>query len=231
MNVTGGTTDVTTYFMMRLAATGVAATALTIANLKLQYTRTGVAPTAMVAATALAATDTAHTDNYAIEIDATDQPGVYRIDWPDAAFAAGVRQAILSVVCATCFSETLAVNIDIPVDLRKILGTAVSTPATAGILDINVKNIANAVVNTATAQVGANVVTQANIDFGALQKTSLNAATPASVQGNVGGNVTGSVGSVVGHTPQTADHTAAIATVDTVVDAIKADTGLIKLLI
>jgi len=82
-----------------------------------------------------------------------------------------------------------------------------------------------------TAALGVNVVTQANIDFGALQKTSLNAATPASVQGNVGGNVTGSVGSVVGHTPQTADHTAAIATVDTVVDAIKADTGLIKLLI
>lgn len=64
----------------------------------------------------------------------------------------------------------------------QILGTAISTPATAGILDINVKNIANAVVNTASAQIGANVVTQANIDFGALQKTSLNAATPASVQ-------------------------------------------------
>jgi hypothetical protein len=67
-------------------------------------------------------------------------------------------------------------------DIVDILGTAISTPATAGILDTNVKNIANAVVNTATAQVGANIVSQANIDFGALQKTSLNAATPASVQ-------------------------------------------------
>ena len=40
------------------------------------------------------------------------------------------------------------------------------------------------------------VVEQANIDFGALQKASLNAATPASVTGNVGGNVVGSVASV-----------------------------------
>jgi len=65
-----------------------------------------------------------------------------------------------------------------------------------------------------------------------------------SVAGNVGGNVTGSVGSLVGHTVQTTDHTAGIAaipttamrgtdsagtaanlaTVDTVVDAIKVAT-------
>jgi hypothetical protein len=81
----------------------------------------------------------------------------------------------------------------------QILGTAVSTPATAGILDVNLKNIANAAVNTSSAQIGVNVVSQANIDFGALQKTSLNAATPASVVGAVGsvtGNVGGSVASV-----------------------------------
>ncbi len=42
----------------------------------------------------------------------------------------------------------------------------------------NVTEIAGAAVNTALAQVGVNVVTQANIDFGALQKSSLNAATP-----------------------------------------------------
>jgi hypothetical protein len=49
----------------------------------------------------------------------------------------------------------------------------------------------------------AQVKGQDNIDFGALQKASLNAATPAavtgavgSVTGNVGGNVAGSIGSV-----------------------------------
>ncbi len=87
------------------------------------------------------------------------------------------------------------------VSMTQILDTAVSTPATAGILDINVKNIANAVVNTATAQIGTNTVSQDNIDFGVLQKASLNAATPASVVGAVGsvtGNVGGSVASVTG---------------------------------
>ena len=43
-------------------------------------------------------------------------------------------------------------------DMTQILGTAVSAPATAGILDINLKNIANAAVTTSTAQLGVNVV-------------------------------------------------------------------------
>jgi hypothetical protein len=40
----------------------------------------------------------------------------------------------------------------------QILGTAVSAPATAGILDVNLKNIANAAVSTTTAQLGVNAV-------------------------------------------------------------------------
>lgn len=112
MKVTPDSTDVTTYFVLRLAADGTEATGLTITNIDLQYTRSGVAPTAKVDATALAATDSAHSDNKAIEIDATDQPGLYRVDWPDAAFAAGVREVILSVKCATCFTEHLRVELE-----------------------------------------------------------------------------------------------------------------------
>lgn len=122
MNIQGGSVDTSTYFVLRLAATGVEATGLTIANMDLQYVRTGAAPVAKVDATALAQTDTAHTDNYGIEIDGTDQPGLYRIDWPDAAFAAGAKQVILTVKCATCFTEHLAVDIDPPVNLTNILG-------------------------------------------------------------------------------------------------------------
>lgn len=51
---------------------------------------------------------------------------------------------------------------------------------------VDVTDIATAAVNTGSAQLGVNVVSQANIDFGALQKASLNAATPASVTGSVG---------------------------------------------
>lgn len=37
-------------------------------------------------------------------------------------------------------------------------GTAVSTPSTAGIPEVNIKNIANAAVSTSSAQIGTNVV-------------------------------------------------------------------------
>lgn len=117
------------------------------------------------------------------EVDATNHPGLYEIHLADARFAA-TDSLIVSVSGATnlaqCDVEVQTSNLNS--NLTQILGTAVSSPATAGVLDINVKNIANVVVNTATAQIGANVVTQANIDFGVLQKTSLNTATPASVQ-------------------------------------------------
>ena len=112
MIVTGGSTDITTYFAMRLVATGADATGLTIADFDLQYVRTRTAPAAKVDATALATTNTAHTDNYGIEIDATDQPGLYRFDWPDAAFAAGVKEVILSVKHTSCLTEHLRVEID-----------------------------------------------------------------------------------------------------------------------
>jgi hypothetical protein len=111
MDVFAGSTDVTTYFALTLAADGTNATGLTITDLDLQYVRSGAVPVAKVDAVALAAADTAHTDNRAIEIDATDQPGLYRVDWPDAAFASGVREVILSVKHTTCKTEHLRVNL------------------------------------------------------------------------------------------------------------------------
>lgn len=76
-----------------------------------------------------------------------------------------------------------------------VLDTNYVSGAVGGVLS-NLIQIAGATVNAALAQVGVNVVSQDNIDFGALQKTSLNAATPASVVGSVGsvaGNVAGKV--------------------------------------
>jgi hypothetical protein len=43
---------------------------------------------------------------------------------------------------------------------------------------VNVTKIAGAAVSTSTAQIGVNVVSQDNIDFGALQKASITAAVP-----------------------------------------------------
>lgn len=164
MNVTGGTTDVTTYFVMRLAADGTAATGLTITDFDLQYIRTGAAPSAKQDATALAAIDSAHGDNKAYEVDATDAPGLYRVDWPDAAFAAGVRQVILTVKCATCFSEHQVIDIDPPVGAAASVTGAVGSVSVGGIVAasfgagaITASVIADAAIDNATfaADVGS----------------------------------------------------------------------------
>jgi predicted Fe-Mo cluster-binding NifX family protein len=120
MNITGGSTDVTTYVALTLLADGTDATGITITDLDLQYVRSGAAPAAKVDATALAATDSAHADNKAIEIDATDQPGLYRVDWPDAAFAAGVKEVVLSVKHTSCKTAHLRVTIDAPVNVTSM---------------------------------------------------------------------------------------------------------------
>ncbi|MDY6893887.1 MAG: hypothetical protein SVO01_00490 [Thermotogota bacterium] len=92
-----GSTDITDYVFIQDSTDGSPETGVTITDLDLQYVRNGAAPSAKVDATALAATDSAHGDNQMIEIDATDQPGLYRVDWPDAAFASGVDQVICTV--------------------------------------------------------------------------------------------------------------------------------------
>lgn len=101
-------------------------------------------------------------------------------------------------------------------------GTTIPAPSITGVPKVDLVDIEGAAVSTSTAQLGVNAVqigaavpgsatigtvttttTATNLtnaptagDFTATMKTSLNAATPASVTGNVGGNVVGSVASV-----------------------------------
>lgn len=91
-----GATDVTMYVFLGDSADGTPETALTITNLDLTYIRNRAAAV-KVDATALTTVTDAHTDNKAIEVDATNAPGIYRVDWPDAAFATGVDKVILAV--------------------------------------------------------------------------------------------------------------------------------------
>lgn len=92
------------------------------------------------------------------------------------------------------------------VDITKILGTAISTPATAGILDINVKNMNNVAATPITTvkavqglAVDGVIPTVTNLtnaptagDFTATMKTSIGTAVAASAVASV----TGSVGSI-----------------------------------
>ena len=106
-----------------------------------------------------------------------------------------------------------AVNVTgIPlVDAKYLLGTIFTTPATAGVLDINVKNIANAAVSTTTAQLGVNVVkinaqtatAAAGVTFPSsiASPTNLTAGTIALVN---------TLTTYTGNTPQTGDSFARI---------------------
>lgn len=90
-------TNITRYIMIVDDSSGAPETGVTITDLDLQYTRYGVSPASKVDATALAAINSVHGDNKMFEVDGTSSPGLYRVDWPDAAFATGVDGVILVV--------------------------------------------------------------------------------------------------------------------------------------
>jgi hypothetical protein len=101
MDIFKGSTDITTYVMMVDSTTGVPETGLTITDFDATYTRMRAAAVKNDL-TALGAANSAHADNQGIEVDSTNTPGLYRIDWPDAAFATGADKVILTVTCTGC---------------------------------------------------------------------------------------------------------------------------------
>jgi hypothetical protein len=96
-----GATDQSFYFKLVDSAAGTPETGLTIANIDATYVRTRAAAVKNDL-TALGSVNAAHADNQAIEVDATNAPGLYRVDFPDAAFASGADKVILSITCAGC---------------------------------------------------------------------------------------------------------------------------------
>lgn len=86
-----------------------------------------------------------------------------------------VTAADVKAINAVATTSVTAVNANVgTTQPLNFTGTGASA-----LVKTDVTDIATAAVNTASAQLGVNVVSQANIDFGALQKASLNAATPS----------------------------------------------------
>lgn len=122
-------------------------------------------------------TATLYTTPTVAELDATNMPGVYVLTVDEDTTIASTsdsEEMILRITATgmyavtrdielyrrdTTSGQTLTVaNGAGDADLERIQGTVVSTPATAGILDVNLKNIANATVSASAAQLGVNVV-------------------------------------------------------------------------
>lgn len=159
-----GTTSVTRYVMIVDSGDGSPELDVDVTTLDLQYTRTGAAPAAKVDAASLGAIDAAWDDNEMFQVDKLASPGLYRVDWPNAAFASGVEGVIL-VVSGTGFAPAVeditlvdnvvgdALDASDRVDVGAWLGTAVTL--SAGAPDVNVQSTDD-------------------IDLSATQKTSVN---------------------------------------------------------
>jgi hypothetical protein len=86
--IKAGSLDVSIPVKVRRTDNLLGKTGLLAADVTVQYWRQGSTPQS-VTESDLGTVDAAHSDGGWIEVDATDQPGTYRLDLPDAAFAAG----------------------------------------------------------------------------------------------------------------------------------------------
>ncbi len=108
MQVANGSTDVSTYFVLRDSTTHAPKTDVTVTDIDMYYVEQGAAISAKADATALAAADSAHGDNQAFHVG----QGLYRIDWPDTCFNGGVGKLCeLIVVCTGVDTTFLEVEL------------------------------------------------------------------------------------------------------------------------
>lgn len=132
MQVANGQVDVTTYFVLRDATTRAPKTDVTVTDIDLYYVEERAAISSKIDCTALAAADSAHSDGGAFHVG----QGLYRIDWPDAAFDGGVGTKVqLVVVCSGVDTAFDQVDLVAPGDLALIQGSVNDGSPLAGDFD------------------------------------------------------------------------------------------------
>lgn len=152
----GSTSNIFQVFIQDSSSTtGAGLTALTNASgsLTAYYHRdTDTTATAIILVTMTVGTFTASGFK---EIDATNMPGWYQFCPPDAALASGAKSVGFHLKGASNMAPLpIEVDLDAQVDVTHWNGTAVSAPATAGIPEVNVKNINNQAAATPGASGG-----------------------------------------------------------------------------
>ncbi len=148
--------NITTNVMLYDATNGAPITGLTFESdgLTLSYVREVEADAQTAAKTQTA--NGAHDAGGFVEIDSTNCPGLYRIDWHEAAFVATNSRKFVTLVVVCTGVRTLAINVQlvaVPADVTKWIGTAVTLSSSAP--DVNIQS-------------------SDNIDFGATMKASIN---------------------------------------------------------
>lgn len=113
MILQNGSTNVSTYFVLRDSTNHAPKTDVTVTDIDLYYVESGAAISAKTDCTALDAADSLHADGGAFHVG----KGIYRIDWPDAAFDGGAaKQVILIAECTGVDTTFLEVELSPPID-------------------------------------------------------------------------------------------------------------------
>ena len=232
MNVKAGSVNVSVYYYIVQDASatnpGEPVTGLLFSDIETggsaSYVRQGAASTDLTLIT-LASASATHADGGFILVDDTANPGLYRCDYPDAAFVTGVDQTFCQIVIASANNAVAApilIDIDDNVDqtadndtklttlLARIIGTLAAgthNPATAaqiavlsdwingGRLDLILDIIANDTTTDIPALIAA---------LNDIAATDIVSSGPITTSAGAVSNVT-TLATLTGHTAQTGD--------------------------
>src|SRR5678815_4102312 len=112
--IQAGATSISMSFELRKTSDSTEQTGKIASDMTLSYWRQG-GIRVNVPASDLATVNSAYLSGGVKEVDATNIPGLYRVDWPDAAFAAGIDFVHVAVKVTGCYvySERIPLS-DVP---------------------------------------------------------------------------------------------------------------------
>ena len=228
-----GATDQTVYVEVldSTSTTGGRKTGLVYnsSGLTAYYARNGAAAAAITLAT-LAAANSAHSDGGFKEVDATNMPGIYRLDLPDAAVASGAESVVITLKGVTGMAQ-VSTEIQLVDNTAKDIYDRLGAPAGASAAaDIAAIKTQTAAIEVDTQDIQSRIpaaLVSGRIDasVGAMAANVMTAAAAASdltTELQSGLATAASLTTVAGYIDT--EVAAILAAVDTEVAAIKAKT-------
>lgn len=125
-------TDYTSYFVMRDSTNHAPNLSVTVTDIDLYYVEQLLAISAKADCSALGSADAAHSDNGAYHVG----KGLYRIDWPDAAFDGGIGKVVILIVeCTGCDTLFERIELTPPGDVAAVSEDATAADVLEAMLD------------------------------------------------------------------------------------------------
>lgn len=178
-----GSTSRSTFFSLVDSTTGLPKTGVTFSDVTGSYARTRAA---RVAITVITQTVTGSFSSGGFcEVDATNEPGLYRFDVPDAAFAGGAEEVVVSIKATGCKAEHKGfVLVDWNKQVASIPNAAAGASGGLAIVGSNMGSVASVTGNIggSVATVGPAGITATSFATDAIGAASLSAAAVAKIQ-------------------------------------------------